>query len=729
MRKFIRYIFCFVFAAFAVSCMKEESFYDKPSTVGQDEDIRFIVDNPSVAGLGTKASVAEPSRRVFFGGENQERRDVSAHVASYPMEMPVTKVDEVTSLSSFVVCAETLSGTTYTKEWLDTFTGTGVYSSGRLWPETDPGYIFFASNAAEAKVVHQSYYGPYIQCDTAPFDIVYAYSDDAEFKRTNHLEFKHVYTRLRSATVVVEDPNYFIYSVNIKLNNARSYGTFYIKNETYSPSGINNHIQLFSWNGAAHTELTNSNDYYFFPGNTSLVVNATLKSTVYGQEDKVIENVYIPIVFKAGEVNDIKIVLDGEATVIEPEPESHLYLEIRTLADPSSPSDDAIVFGHIDALDGDFVPPYANTSLMPGSALIPGSIHNDHNFENSKNLFYFSVGALSDANSLYGEPAVYSDISNSSTVPSSLWAIAGGLYYIDSSGTEHYYGTGYNIPEKKVGTLIRIHGSMPYQDIPDSDDYITLLSRVRPDLVSNPITSFYIHGDMKAICKVSSSHFYYQLFSTEAHPNGIGDILYTHPSKPLYIDCGGGEYAYYQTFKGCQNISSVIFRGFSLNYKENSPSNYAYDRAHSTSISNYAFYQTFMGCTSLDFPATATEEQYIAGSPGSYTFFETFKNCTSMTSTPGLMLLSGNNVFMNTFAGCSSLSKVTSYFVFNMSDSQSYSPNWLSGVSSTGTWELITPYPLGAHNEDTINSYMEYFRTHRSYSTIPTGWSVPSGWE
>lgn len=724
MRKFIRYIFCIVLAAFAVSCMKEESFCDKPSTVGQDVDIRFIVDNPSVAGLGTKASVAEPSRRVFFGGENQERRDVSAHVTSYPMEMPVTKVDEVTSLSSFVVCAETLSGTTYTQEWLDTFTGTGVYSSGRLWPETDPGYIFFASNAAEGKVVHQGFYGPYIQCNTVPFDIVYAYSDDAEFKRTNHLEFKHLYTRLRSATAVVEDPNYRIYSLNIKLNNARRYGMFYIKNETYQPSGSNTGIQLFNMNGVSLTESTFSNDDYFFPGNTSLVVNATLKSTLPGYEDKVIENVYIPIVFNAGEVNDIKIVLDGEATVIEPEPESHLYLEIRTLADPSSPSDDAIVFGHIDALDGDFVPDYGNTSLMPF-----GSIHNDHNFENSKSQFYFPVGAFTDASSLYAKPAVYSDISNSSTVPSSLWAIAQGLYYIDSSGTEHYYGTGYNLPEKKVGTLIQIRGSMPYQDIPDSDDYITLLSRVRPDLVSNPITSFYIHGDMKAIRKGSQSHAYYQLFSTEAHPNGIGDILYTHPSKPLYIDCGGGEYAYYQTFKGCQNISSVVFRGFSLIYNNDSLFNYTYDRAHSTSISNYAFYQTFMGCTSLDFPATAVEEQYIAGSPGSYSFFETFKNCTSMTSTPGLMLHSGNNVFMNMFAGCSSLSKVTSYFVFNMSDSQSYSPNWLSGVSSTGTWELITPYPLGAHNVDTINSYMEYFRTHRSYSTIPTGWSVPSGWE
>lgn len=388
MRKFIRYIFCIVLAAFAVSCMKEESFYDKPSTVGQDEDIRFIVDNPSVAGLGTKASVAEPSRRVFFGGENQERRDVSAHVTSCPMEMPVTKVDEVTSLSSFVVCAETLSGTTYTKEWLDTFTGTGVYSSGRLWPETDPGYIFFASNAAEEKVVHQGFYGPYIQCNTVPFDIVYAYSDDAEFKQTNHLEFKHVFTRLRSATVVVEDPNYRIYSANIKLNNARRYGMFYIKNETYQPSGSNTGIQLFNMNGVSLTESTFSNDDYFFPGNTSLVVNATLKSTLPGYEDKVIENVYIPIVFNAGEVNDIKIVLDGEATVIEPEPESHLYLEIRTLADPSSPSDDAIVFGHVDALYGDYVPPYGgSTSLMP-----VGSIHNDHNFHNSKNLFYFPIG-------------------------------------------------------------------------------------------------------------------------------------------------------------------------------------------------------------------------------------------------------------------------------------------------------------------------------------------------
>lgn len=726
MRKFIRYIFCFVFVAFAVSCMKEESFYDKPSTVGQDEDIRFIVDNPSVAGLGTKASVAEPSRRVFFGGENQERRDVSAHVTSYPMEMPVTKVDEVTFLSSFVVCAETLSGTTYTKEWLDTFTGTGVYSSGRLWPETDPGYIFFATNAAEGKVVHQGFYGPYIQCNTAPFDIVYAYSDDAEYKSTNHLEFKHVYTRLRSVTAVVEDPNYRIYSINIKLNNARRYGLFYIKNEAYSPTGSNTGIQIFNMNGVSLTESTFSNDDYFFPGNTSLEVNATLKSTVPGQEDKVIENVYIPIVFKAGEVNDIKIVLDGETTVIEPEPESHLYLEIRTLADPSSPSDDAIVFGHIDALDGDFVPPYAgSTSLMP-----VGSVHNDHNFENSKNLFYFPIGALSDNNSNYAKPAVYSDISNSSTVPSSLWAIAGSLYYIDSSGTEHYYGTGYNIPEKKVGTLFQIRGSLPYQDIPDSDDYITLLSRVRPDLVSNPITSFYIHGDMKAISGGGgSSHAYYQLFSTEAHPNGIGDILYTHPSKPLYIDCGGGDYAYYQTFKGCQNISSVVFRGFSLIYNKISSSTYTYDSDHSTYISNYAFYQTFMGCTSLNFPATVVEEQYIAGSPGSYTFFETFKNCTSMTSTPGLMLHSGNNVFMNTFAGCSSLSKVTSYFVFNMSASQSYSPNWLSGVSSTGTWELITPYPLDYHNVDVINDYKEYFRTHRSYSTIPTGWSVPTGWE
>ena len=124
-----------------------------------------------------------------------------------------------------------------------------------------------------------------------------------------------------------------------------------------------------------------------------------------------------------------------------------------------------------------------------------------------------------------------------------------------------------------------------------------------------------------------------------------------------------GKYPmFYQTFKGCANLTSIPEDLF----------------ANLTNGYSFMFKETFMNCTSLTSLPTATIEgqhklfpfngNVITGG-GSQMFRSTFEGCTGLTSIPSDLFTnvkvtnngdssSGQGLFLDTFKGCSSLTEI-----------------------------------------------------------------------
>ena len=143
-----------------------------------------------------------------------------------------------------------------------------------------------------------------------------------------------------------------------------------------------------------------------------------------------------------------------------------------------------------------------------------------------------------------------------------------------------------------------------------------------------------------------------------------------------------------------------------------------------------AFYKMFMGCPSLTkapvLPATTLVErcysnmfngctsltkapELTATTLAQYCYLNMFKGCTSLTKAPALPATTlANNCYQYMFDGCRSLNEVRCNISssYSSSDIPTYTSNWLSNVSSTGTFytNADANWPSGA-------------------SGIPTGWN------
>ena len=99
-----------------------------------------------------------------------------------------------------------------------------------------------------------------------------------------------------------------------------------------------------------------------------------------------------------------------------------------------------------------------------------------------------------------------------------------------------------------------------------------------------------------------------------------------------------------------------------------------------TTLAIECYHSMFAGCTSLvhtpELPATTLDEHCYA-----YMFFE----CTSLTTAPELPATTlVNSCYSSMFKDCSNLSYIKA--LFTTAPSTSYTYNWVSGVSSTGTF-------------------------------------------
>ena len=121
-----------------------------------------------------------------------------------------------------------------------------------------------------------------------------------------------------------------------------------------------------------------------------------------------------------------------------------------------------------------------------------------------------------------------------------------------------------------------------------------------------------------------------------------------------------------------------------------------------TTLANNCYYAMFYNCTSLTtapaLPATKLE---------SACYYEMFYDCTSLTTAPDLNAPElSRSCYSRMFKGCTNLNYVKA--LFNTIPSSRYTSDWLSNVSSTGTFVK--------------NSKANWQLT--GASGIPTGWTV-----
>ena len=145
------------------------------------------------------------------------------------------------------------------------------------------------------------------------------------------------------------------------------------------------------------------------------------------------------------------------------------------------------------------------------------------------------------------------------------------------------------------------------------------------------------------------------------------------------------EYAFYHMFEGCASLTKA-------------------PALPATTLADYCYSSMFKGCTSLTkapaLPATTLANNCCQNM---------FNGCTSLTKSPELPSTTLNDFcYYRMFYGCSNLNEVRCQMPSSHSSSQisSYAEDWLSGVSSTGTFytNADANWPSGT-------------------SGIPTGWT------
>ena len=99
-----------------------------------------------------------------------------------------------------------------------------------------------------------------------------------------------------------------------------------------------------------------------------------------------------------------------------------------------------------------------------------------------------------------------------------------------------------------------------------------------------------------------------------------------------------------------------------------------------TTLANHCYGYMFSGCSSLtqspELPATTLTE-------GCYSYM--FSDCSKLTQAPELPATTlVSNCYFNMFSGCSKLNYIKA--LFTTTPSNTYTDNWVSGVSSTGTF-------------------------------------------
>lgn len=217
---------------------------------------------------------------------------------SFVIEDPeATRAPQVVeSITGFNVTATYGTSGSETARWsnrpfsLDS--ATGQFRGGCVWPATDPGYHFYASNVTMADGAA----GQSVVVNGIDTDVVCAYLATSTYRQTNSLVFNHVLSRV--GTVNVSNVDGFT-NVSLKMK-YRDAGTLNIRTGAWSGLGSLKEKTL---------SLTADNNFWIVPGTYDLTLSftdmagSTVTKTV-SQE------------FRSGLINNITPVLGENPDVV-----------------------------------------------------------------------------------------------------------------------------------------------------------------------------------------------------------------------------------------------------------------------------------------------------------------------------------------------------------------------------------------------------------------------------
>jgi len=198
-----------------------------------------------------------------------------------------TKVTAVTmdNIESFNVIATTGSGGSETLSWSVTATkdesvSSGTrYKTGRYWPQTNPSYHFYASNA---NITMES--GAPIVAVDGGTDVVVARTRTPSYPSpTNPLAFSHIYSRVGNVSIS-STKGYDVSGVSVSLENAVTGGKY--------------NIYSSAWTDTATSTISvqiGENDVYIAPGQCSVSVTYTLTKGDYSNEFTQTGSVTFPV--------------------------------------------------------------------------------------------------------------------------------------------------------------------------------------------------------------------------------------------------------------------------------------------------------------------------------------------------------------------------------------------------------------------------------------------------
>ena len=240
--------------------------------------------------------------------------NVDCAISQYAVSKAVAPVTNE-SLDSFRCCAargEAGSSDTYAWTNVDFVRYTHAYTGGQYWPDSDPSYHFYASNA---QMTANSGHAPTVTVTDAR-DIVCAYLPAGKFRSTNRLIFEHILSRVDEMTVTAQE-GYTASDIHISLT-PKTGGTYDIlagagredatgwsditDGATYFPFSA---LSITTAGGTIHQSL---NDLYLVPGLYDITASFTLSKGDYNLTRK---NATGSLTIKKGKINTIRVGLKG----------------------------------------------------------------------------------------------------------------------------------------------------------------------------------------------------------------------------------------------------------------------------------------------------------------------------------------------------------------------------------------------------------------------------------
>lgn len=202
-------------------------------------------------------------------------------------------ITPVTSLSSFYVTATTGSAGSETSGFVnEEFSQNGSsYKGSKLWPSTNPGYHFYASNVQ----MTNNQAGQTVKITTIDTDVVCAYLASPTFKETNALTFDHILARVGTLAVSL---NSGFTDVSVKMK--------------YSGSGTYN-LRTKAWSGVGtqqdQTLSVGANNFWIIPG--TYTITLSFKDVAGNSKTKTLSKEFL-----AGKVNNITVSLGSSSDVV-----------------------------------------------------------------------------------------------------------------------------------------------------------------------------------------------------------------------------------------------------------------------------------------------------------------------------------------------------------------------------------------------------------------------------